>query len=107
VARAYVLAATGDLNPAPDTAFNLASGQSYRIGSILEALLDQASVPIAVEKDPARMRPSDIPRTLGDAGRALDIFGWKTQIDMQKTISDVLVDQRFLVSTMAHEKGGR
>ena len=46
--------------------YNIGSGQSHSIQYILDTLLRLAGIPIAVEQDPARMRPSDTPRVQCD-----------------------------------------
>lgn len=79
---------------APDlpagSVFNLASGAPQRVGDILDALLAQARVPIRVEPDPARMRPSDTPVAAGSAARARAALGWEPRIPFARTLADVL-----------------
>ena len=93
VVAGYVLAL---MAPAvqPGRIFNLASGRSVRIGDMLETLLGAARLPIKVEVDPARMRPSDIPETLGRAERARAELGWIPRIVIETTLADVLADWR-------------
>ncbi|MBW3096876.1 NAD-dependent epimerase/dehydratase family protein [Pseudohoeflea coraliihabitans] len=103
VARAYALAAMAGApqpskppaQPLPhSTAYNLASGRAVRIGAILDALIGMSRVSISIETDPDRLRPADIPRTIGDAGRAAAAFGWRAEIALNTTLADVLDDQR-------------
>jgi GDP-4-dehydro-6-deoxy-D-mannose reductase len=70
--------------------FNLASGTSRRVGDILEALIAASGVQIAVETDPARFRPVDIPRASGNAHKARTQLGWAPAIPFATTLGDVL-----------------
>ncbi|HUZ63580.1 MAG TPA: GDP-mannose 4,6-dehydratase [Acetobacteraceae bacterium] len=77
---------------------NLASGTPRRIGAVLEELLELSGVKAAPVTDPARLRPADIPRACGDAGRAASLLGWKPSIPWSRTLSDVLQDCRARVA---------
>lgn len=70
--------------------FNLASGVPRRIRSVLDDLLAMARVPIEVAMDETRMRPSETPLVLGDAGRARDLLGWAPTHRWTDTIGDIL-----------------
>lgn len=94
VAEAYVLAVRNSGSLAPGTIINLASGKARRIRDILEMLLDLSTTGIRVEQDRERMRPSDIPRYAGEAGRAKDLLGWMPRHDFAETVRDVLADCR-------------
>lgn len=83
VVRAYALALE-KFDELPNGAvFNLASGQPQRIGDILEKMIARASVPIRVEVDPARLRPVEIMRAVGDATRAREVLGWAAGANFQ------------------------
>jgi len=71
-------------------ALNVASGVPRRIREVLDALLGLARLPIEVTPDPARMRPSDTPLVLGDAGRARDLLGWTPAHAWTDTLADIL-----------------
>lgn len=89
VVRGYVLALTRP-GIAPGAIFHLASGRPVRIGDALETLLGFARVRIRVEQDPGRLRPSDIPVTIGSARRAGTELGWAPTIPFARTLGDVL-----------------
>jgi GDP-4-dehydro-6-deoxy-D-mannose reductase len=95
VARAYALALARDLPTG--TVLNLAAGTPRRIGDVLEALLALAKVKVEVAEDPARLRPADIPRAIGDAARARALLGWEPVIPWAQTLADVLDDWRIQV----------
>jgi GDP-4-dehydro-6-deoxy-D-mannose reductase len=74
--------------------YNIASGNGYRIGELLERLLELATSPLTVAIDPARLRPSDIPVLIGDASRFKAATGWDARIPIKQTLSDTLNDWR-------------
>lgn len=90
VVRAYAAAALGDLPRQPGLVFNLATGRPASLRHMLDTLIALAGVDVAVEVDPARVRPADIPRTWGDAGRARRELGWSPSIPLEETLGDVL-----------------
>ncbi len=98
VALSYALAVSKAASIKPGTILNIASGRSFRIGSILEMLLSLATSRIEVELDPARMRASDIQRVIGDASRAQDLLGWKPSYQFEQTLADILDDSRVRVA---------
>ena len=78
----------------PGIAINLASGTARRIGSVLDELLALARVPIAIRTDPARLRPDDLPRSLGDPTLAQRLLDWRPEIPWPTTLADILGDCR-------------
>lgn len=75
----------------PGEVYNLCSGRGWAIREILEFLLGKARVAgIDVEEDPARLRPSDVPVLVGDAGKLGAQTGWHPQIPFEKTLRDLL-----------------
>jgi len=97
VCAAYAACLEAEL--APGTILNIASGQARRVGDVLTALLRRAGVAAEIRIDPARLRPSDIPRALGDASRAQALLGWSPQIPWDTTLQDVLDDWMKRVAT--------
>ena len=86
-ARAYV--ALGEQG-APGRVYNICSGVAHRIGDLLDHLLSMARVRVTVDQDPARLRPSDNPVVLGDPSRLLTDTGWRPEIPVEQTLSDLL-----------------
>ncbi len=76
---------------------NLASGGARRIGDVLNELLAIGGVRAAIETDTARLRPSEIPIAIGDAGQARRLLGWAPQIAWATTLADTLNDWRHRV----------
>ncbi len=91
VARAYELAVR---YAHAGEAYNLASGVPRRVRSMLELLLSMAHVPIRVEVDPARFRPTDTPVLYGNAMKFRGVTGWQPQIPFEQTVADVLTEWR-------------
>jgi GDP-4-dehydro-6-deoxy-D-mannose reductase len=87
IARAYVaLLRYG----ATSTLYNVASGTTRLMRSVLEALVARARVNVRVEIDPALMRPIDTPIVLGDATRLRRETGWRPEIPFDRTLDDLL-----------------
>ncbi|MGD0697450.1 MAG: GDP-mannose 4,6-dehydratase [Terriglobia bacterium] len=84
----------------PGEAYVLASGKSYAIQEILQMLLGLAGVKVEIQEEPARMRPSDVPHLLGDAGKFREQTGWTPQIPLKKTLEDLLNYWREQVGTV-------
>jgi len=64
------------------------------IQSLLDTLLSFSSAEIEVRQDPARMRPSDVPRHVGDASKLRAATGWQPTIPFEQTLLDILNDWR-------------
>ena len=79
-------------------AINIASGIGYKIGDLLDKLLEMTDVDITIETDENRLRPSEIARAIGDASLAKDLLGWNPQLDIKTTLSDVLNEWRTRLS---------
>lgn len=87
VVRAYVLAIT---KGKAGQVYNVGSGRSRSIQEVLDSLLALSSTPIEVRQDPQRMRPSDVPDMVCDAGRLRRETGWQPVIPFEQSLSDVL-----------------
>ena len=85
--RAYRLLAESG---APRRPYNVCRGEAYRVGDLLESLVRRSQIPIAVELDPARLRPSDNPVVLGSAERIRADTGWEPRIGIEETLTDLL-----------------
>jgi GDP-4-dehydro-6-deoxy-D-mannose reductase len=70
--------------------YNVCRGEAFRVGELLERLVAAARVPIRVEVDPARLRPSETPLVLGNPGRLRADTGWEAQVPIERTLTDLL-----------------
>ena len=75
----------------PGEVYNLCSGRAWMIEDILSFYLERSRVkPIAIVQDPARLRPSDVPVLIGDAGKISRALGWRPEIAFERTLGDLL-----------------
>ncbi len=74
--------------------FNIASGQAHRIGDMLERMRARARRAFAIEQDPERMRPSDIPCATGDNTLLKQTTGWRPTITLDDTLDALLAHWR-------------
>ncbi len=85
--RAYAtIVARGE----PGRVYNVCSGQAFRIRHVLDRLLAMSKVPVTVTIDPARYRPNDNLMLWGDGSRIERELGWKPEIPLEQTLSDLL-----------------
>jgi GDP-4-dehydro-6-deoxy-D-mannose reductase len=85
--------------------FNVASGEPRSLRSLLDMMLARAKRPIEVVNDPARMRPSDLPRMAGDASKLRRATGWVPRLGVEEIIEDLLGSSREKVSGAAAAVG--
>jgi GDP-4-dehydro-6-deoxy-D-mannose reductase len=71
--------------------YNICSGDSRTIQSLLDLVLGLSKKKnIRVEKDPSRMRPSDVEVLQGDYTKFKEATGWKPEIPFEKTMEDLV-----------------
>lgn len=99
VAGAYAVAAAKSPAMESGTILNISSGKARRMRDMLEKLLSFSHAAITVEQDAGRMRPSDLPRSVGKPERAWQLLGWKPKYAIEQTLADVLADCRKRVAT--------
>lgn len=74
----------------PGRLYNVCAGRAYPMSEILDRLVALARLDVTIRRDPARMRPSDVPLVLGDAGRLRDELDWAPAIPIDRTLEDLL-----------------
>lgn len=74
----------------PGEIYNICSGKTWTIQWVLDFLLSQSKVKIEVKEDPERMRPSDVKILLGDNSKFSKATGWKPEITLEQTLTDLL-----------------
>ena len=72
--------------------YNVCSGRATQLREILRRLIALAGVPVEVREDPARMRPADIPVSVGDASKLRAATGWEPRIPLDHALRAVLDD---------------
>jgi len=70
--------------------YNICSEKSWKIREVLDMLIAKSKKDIEVRVDEARLRPSDVPRLLGDCSRFRNDTGWKPMIPSVWTLEDIL-----------------
>ena len=73
----------------PGEAYNICSGKGNKMADILSKLISLSTKEIKVVPDPTKMRPADDPVLIGDNSK-LRSLGWKPQVPIEKTLSDIL-----------------
>jgi GDP-4-dehydro-6-deoxy-D-mannose reductase len=86
VVRAYSLVLE---RGTPGDVYNIASGSGTSIGEMLELLIAHSTATVNILQDPAKMRPSDTPRTIGDATK-VRALGWEPTHDLRETVGRIL-----------------
>jgi GDP-4-dehydro-6-deoxy-D-mannose reductase len=74
----------------PGEVYNICTGKSVVVNDMLNMLLNMAKTRVKIEKDPARIRPSDVPILTGDNTKFVKKTGWKPEIPFPKTMKDLL-----------------
>jgi GDP-4-dehydro-6-deoxy-D-mannose reductase len=85
--RAYWLAVT---KATPGEVYNIASGTGIAIRELLDRLIALCNVPVEVETDPTRLRPSDVEILVGDNSKFREQTGWEPEIPFDQTLVDTL-----------------
>ena len=70
--------------------YNVGSGKTYSAQEVLDRLIAMAKVPVAVKRDPARMRPSDTPVICCDHSKLTRDTGWEPEIPLDEILKDTL-----------------
>lgn len=93
--------------PAEAQVFNVGSGEDRRIGDLLDFLIRLSDIPISVEQDEGRMRPSDIPVAAGAFSKFTSTFGWRPRRAIETTLTTILDWERRILATSAdHQARG-
>ncbi len=82
----------------PGAVYNVCSGRSYSIASVLDALLGLSTISVEIQVDPARLRPVDNPIVVGSAARLYADTGWRPAIPFEQSLRDVLDASRSYVA---------
>lgn len=91
VVRAYWLLAQGnERGGEPGCAYNVGSGEPRSARWLLDTLLQMTDAAVTVEPDPARLRPSDIPRSWCDPTQIRHATGWQPEVPLEYSLRDML-----------------
>lgn len=95
VVRAYELLA---LRGESGAAYNVCSGKAQSVKAALDALCARVAAPIAIETDPARVRPVDVPEIYGSHDKLTRDTGWRPEIPFAQLLADLLERWRAAVA---------
>lgn len=70
--------------------YNVCSGRGVTVREVAERLLAHARRPLELVVDENLVRKVEVPRLVGDATRIRDDVGWRPEIDLDRTLADVL-----------------
>jgi GDP-4-dehydro-6-deoxy-D-mannose reductase len=73
----------------PGEAYNICSGTAVAVEEVLRRLVTIARVGVEIREDPARMRPSDIPVSVGSALKLRERSGWSSEVDLGRSLRDL------------------
>jgi GDP-4-dehydro-6-deoxy-D-mannose reductase len=74
--------------------YNLCRGTGVLLADLVHELAAMSRVKLAVEVDPARLRPADTPWLVGDPSLTAAETGWKVERPLAATLRDVLDEWR-------------
>jgi len=75
----------------PGEVYNICSEKAWKMQDVLDKIISLSNIKnIKVREDAERLRPSDVPRLVGDCSKFRKQTGWKTQIPYEKTLEDLL-----------------
>jgi GDP-4-dehydro-6-deoxy-D-mannose reductase len=87
VVRAYYLLLTQGKK---GQVYNVCSGNGCTLQAVVDELASIAGVEIATELNPAFVRPSDNRMIVGSNQRIYDDLGWKPEISLKQSLTDIL-----------------
>jgi GDP-4-dehydro-6-deoxy-D-mannose reductase len=99
VVRGYVALFQGGTS---GEAYNLGSGRATSIRAILEDLRGLCRTPVAVEADPSKLRPREIPRIVGSIAKITAATAWRPAIPLRQTLADLMDDWRARIRGDTH-----
>ena len=70
--------------------YNICSGKSYKMMFIVDYLVHTTGIKVKYVTNLTLMRPSDVPRLLGDYSKFRSVTGWTPTIPFEKTLDDLL-----------------
>jgi GDP-4-dehydro-6-deoxy-D-mannose reductase len=73
----------------PGQAYNVCNGEGRSIRGILERMIELSGVEVQVEVDPRRLRPSELPRLVGDPAK-LQRLGWRPWRSVDDALRDAI-----------------
>jgi GDP-4-dehydro-6-deoxy-D-mannose reductase len=70
--------------------YNIGQGTAVVVGDLLDMLCHLAPVAITIERDPARLRPSEAPVMMADTTRLRQATGWQPEIPLARSLGEIV-----------------
>lgn len=70
--------------------YNIGQGTAVVVGDLLAMVCRRAHVAITIERDPARMRPSEAPVMIADTARLRQATGWQPEIPLEQSLDEIV-----------------
>ncbi len=90
VVRAYLMLLDRGVSGEP---YNVCSGREAGLRGIVTRMAEIAGVAVEIVVDPARLRPGEQRRMVGDPAKLAAATGWKATIPLDQTLQDILQDE--------------
>jgi len=74
----------------PGEVYNVCSGRATTIGEVLDTLLRHTRVSVGVNRQADRLRPGEVSRIYGTAAKLARETDWRPEIDLERTLVDLL-----------------
>ncbi len=87
VVRAYWLIMEQGI---PGEAYNICSGEGYSVKEILDILIGKTGISVQIVEKAARVRPVDIPTSIGSHAKLHRQTGWSPQVKIDDTLGELL-----------------
>jgi len=72
----------------PGAAYNVCSGRTVRIGTILDWIVDEAGIDVEIEVVPSRVRREELAVVAGDPARVREDTGWNPVRDVEESVRE-------------------
>jgi GDP-4-dehydro-6-deoxy-D-mannose reductase len=70
--------------------YNVGASEIYSVQELIDTIRAQVSVGFSIERDPALLRSCDEPVIAGDTSKFRSCTAWKPEIDLTRTLGDML-----------------
>jgi len=74
--------------------YNVGGGSNRSMREVLDTLVSLAHVPLEVQVDPSRFRPSDVPVVVSDVHKIQQALDWTPTTGLEQSLSDILDEWR-------------
>ena len=101
VVQSYISALENLFTLPTGLVLNICSGVPRKIEDLLTVLIRQSTIPISIEVDISRLRPTDTPFAVGDATAAQQYLDWSANITFEQTLQNILNQWRYTVRNSA------